>query len=79
MITININKAKVMAHDKRRDARAKEFAPLDDIIMKQIPGNDYVATEALRQAVRDKYAAMQIEIDSANNVSSLKASIASVL
>ena len=28
-ITININKAKAIAHDKRREARSAEFAPLD--------------------------------------------------
>ncbi len=29
MITINIDKAKAIAHDKRRQARSAEFAPLD--------------------------------------------------
>jgi len=29
MITVNIDKAKAIAHDKRRAARAAEFAPLD--------------------------------------------------
>jgi hypothetical protein len=29
MITINIDKAKAIAHDKRREARSAEFAPLD--------------------------------------------------
>ena len=38
MIVININKAKVIAHDKRREARTEEFKPHDEIIMKQIPG-----------------------------------------
>jgi hypothetical protein len=38
MITININKAKTIAHDVRRAARAEEFKPFDDAIAKQIPG-----------------------------------------
>ena len=29
MITINLNKAKELAHNKRRAARSAEFAPLD--------------------------------------------------
>jgi len=29
MITINMTKAKEIAHDKRRAARSAEFAPLD--------------------------------------------------
>ena len=38
MITINIDKAKTIAHDKRRAAREEEFKPYDDAIAKQIPG-----------------------------------------
>lgn len=73
MITININKAKNIAHDKRRAARAEEFKPHDDIIAKQIPGADAQAAEAARQAIRDKYAVVQTEIDSAASVQQLKA------
>ena len=29
MIRINLDKAKAIAHDRRRTARAREFAPLD--------------------------------------------------
>lgn len=72
MITININKAKAIAHDVRRTARAEEFKPLDEIIMKQIPGSDVEATEAERQAVREKYSEMQIAIDNASNVEQIK-------
>lgn len=69
MIRININKAKAVAHDKRRAARAEEFAPLD--IKATIP-SEAVAAEAARQAVREKYAAMQTAIDAAPDVASLK-------
>ena len=72
MITINLNKAKNIAHDKRRAARSAEFAPHDEVIMKQIPGVDAQAAEAARQAIRDKYAALQAQMDAAQNVEELK-------
>lgn len=65
MIKINIDKAKNIAHDMRRAARAEEFKPYDEVIMKQIPGKDAQAAEAARQAIREKYAAVQAEIDAA--------------
>lgn len=71
-ITINLPKAKLIAHDKRRAARAEEFAPLDEIIAKQIPGKDVVAIEAARQAIRDKYDRMQLDIDKAKTPEELK-------
>lgn len=73
MISINMNKAKNIAHDVRRAARAKEFEPFDAIIMKQIPGNDAAAAEAERQKIRDKYAALQAQMDAAQTPEQLKA------
>jgi len=75
MITININKAKVIAHDIRRAARAEEFKPLDEVIMKQIPGTDVAVIEAERQAIRDKYKAMQDKIDSSKTVEKIKTAL----
>lgn len=72
MISVNINKAKGIAHNIRRNARAEEFKPLDEIIMKQIPGINVQAVEAERQAVRDKYSEMQIAIDNASTVEQIK-------
>jgi len=72
MIVINIDKAKSIAHDIRRAKRAEEFAPHDEVIMKQIPGNDAVEAEAARQAIRDKYATIQTNIDNATNADALK-------
>lgn len=72
MITINIDKAKTIAHDKRREARSAEFAPLD--IKATIP-SEAIAAEAARQAVREKYAAMQTAIDSASTVDEIKAAM----
>lgn len=70
MITINLNKAKVIAHEKRRAARSAEFAPLD--IKATIPSEAAVA-EVARQAIRDKYAQLQIQMDAAQTVEELKA------
>jgi hypothetical protein len=75
MIVINLDKAKVIAHEKRRLARAEEFKPYDDVIMKQIPGNSVVEAEALRQAIRDKYAVMQTQIDAADTLDKIKAAM----
>ena len=75
MITINIDKAKNIAHDKRREARSEEFKPYDEVIMKQIPGNDATAAEAARQVIRDKYAAMQTAIDAATTADQIKAAM----
>jgi len=72
MITINLDKAKSIAHDKRRAARAEEFKPHDDVIMKQIPGKDAQAAEAARQVIRDKYAALQTAMDATTTVEQLK-------
>jgi hypothetical protein len=71
-ITINITKAKNIAHDARRTARSAEFAPLD--IKATIP-SEATAAEAARQAVRDKYATMQTAIDAASSVDAIKAAM----
>jgi hypothetical protein len=72
MITININKAKNIAHDARRTARSAEFAPLD--IKATIP-SEATAAEAARQAVRDKYTTMQTAIDAATTTDAIKAAM----
>ena len=72
MITINIDKAKAIAHDKRRQARSAEFAPLD--IKATIP-SEAVAAEAARALIRTKYATMQAEIDAATTINALTARI----
>ena len=73
MITIDMTKAKEIAHEKRRAARSAEFAPHDEVIMKQIPGVDAQAAEAARQAIRDKYATLQAQMDAAQTPEELKA------
>jgi hypothetical protein len=72
VITINIDKAKTIAHDIRRAARSAEFAPLD--IKATIP-SEAAAAEAARQVIRDKYAAMQASIDAATTTNEIKAAM----
>lgn len=69
MIVVNLDKAKGIAHDKRRAARAAEFAPLD--IKATIPAEANEA-EAARQAVRSKYATIQTNIDTATDIDALR-------
>ena len=69
MISINIDKAKAICHEKRRAARAAEFAPLD--VKATIP-SEAAAAEAARAEVRAKYATVQSQIDAAADVGALK-------
>lgn len=69
MIGIDLNKAKLIAHNKRRNARDEEFKPLD--IQATIPTLAEQA-EAKRAEIRDKYDAIQAQIDEANSVDALK-------
>ena len=69
MITVDMTKARAIAHEKRRQARAEEFAPLD--IKATIPA-EAEAAEAARQVVRDKYATMQEQMDAATTPEELK-------
>lgn len=72
VITINISKAKNIAHDARRTARSAEFAPLD--IKATIP-SEAVAAEAARAVIRTKYTDMQTAIDAASTVDEIKAAM----
>jgi hypothetical protein len=62
----------------RRAKRAEEFAPLDEVIMKQIPGADATAAEVSRANVRTKYATVQTNIDAAADVAALKTVVESI-
>jgi hypothetical protein len=72
MITVNITKAKSIAHDARRTARSAEFAPLD--IKATIP-SEASAAEAARAVIRTKYAEMQTAIDAATTTIEIKAAM----
>ena len=72
----DLDKCKGIGHDKRRAARAEEFAPLDEVIAKQIPGVDATKAEASRQVIRDKYSDIQDAIDEAETPDEIKAALA---
>lgn len=74
MIKVNVEKAKTIGHELRRAARTEEFKPFDEAIAKQIPGQAEGA-EAERQAIREKYAAIQAEIDAAATPDEIKAAL----
>ena len=55
--------------------RAEEFAPYDEVIMKQIPGADAVAAEAARQEIRERYAEIQVAINAAETTDEIKTAL----
>jgi hypothetical protein len=73
-LVIDLTKAKNIGHDMRRAARAEEFKPYDEAIAKQIPGA-VEGAETARQAIRDKYAVIQTNIDAAATPDEIKAAL----
>jgi hypothetical protein len=71
-IKIDLNKAKEISHEIRRQVRTKEFEPLDNLIAKKIPGTNENEIEAQRQEIRDRYAQIQTQIDQAQSPEELK-------
>lgn len=74
----DLGKCKAIAHGMRRQKREEEFRPLDDLIVKRIPGTDIAAVEARRQEVRDRFAQAQAAIDAATDPEQLKTALASL-
>lgn len=68
----DVTKSKVIAHETRREKRAAEFKPHDDIISLNIPGQDAAAAETARATIRTKYATMQTNINNATTISKIK-------
>ena len=69
-ITINMTKAKVIAHESRRMVRNAAFAPLD--IKATIPA-EATQAEADRDVIRVADAALQVSMDAATDADTLKA------
>ncbi len=69
MIQINLDKAKEISHDKRRNKRAELFKQLD--IEATVPSLAEQA-EQQRQAIRNEFAVIQTETDDAESVDQLK-------
>lgn len=72
---VDISRAKNVAHNIRRYYRTEEMQPYDDIIAKQIPGENADDAEAQRALIRTKYATKQTEIDACTTVEQLQTSI----
>ena len=70
MITVDMTKAKVIAHDARRATRNAAFAPLD--IKATIP-HEATAAEEARVVIRDNDTALQVQMDAASDAAALKA------
>jgi len=77
-IKINLDKAKAIGHDIRRQQRAAEFAPLDQVIAARIPGTTIKEVEVKRQEIRNKYAEMQGAINAAETPEQIKAALEGV-
>lgn len=75
MIKVDLNRAKDISHEKRRQAREQEFAPLD--IKATIP-HLAESIEAQRQEVREKYADIQTQIEKATCVDDLKSALENI-
>jgi hypothetical protein len=74
-VDLDLDKCKAVGHDIRRQKRAEEFKPFDEVIAKQIPGKDSAQAEEARQAIRDKYTEVQDAIDAASTPDDIKAAL----
>ena len=72
MITVDMDKAKIITHDKRRAWRDASFAPYD--VKVTIPA-EAEAAEAERVKIREANFAVKGEINLASDVPTLKAII----
>ena len=68
----DLDQCRDIGHDIRRQQRAEEFQPFDEIIAKQIPGLDAAEAEAARAQIRDKYADVQLAINTAADPDAIK-------
>jgi hypothetical protein len=71
----DLERCKEIGHQHRRQQRAEEFAPYDEVIAKQIPGVDAAAAEEARQQIRDKYALIQDVIEGASTPDEIKTAL----
>ena len=74
-VEVDLPKAKEIGHEIRRQQRAEEFKPYDDIIAKQIPGADAAAAETARSDIRLKYALIQDVIEGASTPDEIKTAL----
>ena len=75
VVTEDVDRAREIAHQTRREKRAAEFKPNDDIIALNIPGTDIKAAEDSRSQTRWKYKLMQDNLDRSKTISELKTAL----
>ena len=68
-VVVDLDKAKEIAHNVRRQVRNEKFAPLD--IKATIPAEAETA-EAARQVIREEDALLQTSMDNASSAEELK-------
>ena len=74
-IVEDLEKSKLIAHDIRRNKRREEFAPYDEIIMKQIPGSDATEAENSRAEIRNRYVGIQSAIEDSVDAFEIKVTL----
>ena len=74
-VEVDLDQAKSIGHYIRRQQRAEEFKPFDEIIAKQIPGLDASEAEASRAQIRFKYGLIQDVIDAASDPEEIKSAL----
>jgi hypothetical protein len=74
-VTVDMEPAREIAHDLRREARQAQLKPLD--LQTLIPG-EATAAEAQRVTIRALSTQMQIDMDAATDVDGLRALVAAL-
>ena len=71
-ITINLDKAKKIAHHKRRKRREYDMKPHDEVVMLNYDADASATAETARAAIRTANATIQANIDAATDVDALQ-------
>ena len=71
----DLTKSKGIAHDMRRATREAAMKPYDEVISKQIPGQDATAAEDERAKIRTADAILQTNIDNTVDIINLRSLI----
>lgn len=68
----DLEESKLISHKLRRTKREELYAPHDEIISKQIPGQSAIDAEAAREVIRNRDSELQELIDSKLKLNTLK-------
>jgi len=74
-VDVDLPEAKLIAHDKRRVKRSEEYKVVDTDNMNVVVTP---AAQSQRDAIKNKYDKIQIDLDNAEDVSALKAEMEKV-